>query len=145
MEISEEILKTMSSDEIENYNYLCKFNFEKCLKKLNKKLKNKAIIIYGAGIFFQVIHKCFKLDELNIIGIADRKFINHEENEKFLGYKVYAPEEIKNVNPEYVLVATKYFIDVIEDLSYDLLKGTKIKIKPLLKKPILMLLKEILE
>lgn len=143
--LSTELLKTMSPNEKADYDYLCGFNFEKHLEKLKKKLKNKTIIIYGAGIFFEVINKYFSLDGLNIIGIADRKFNEHDENEKFLGYKVYAPEEIKNINPDYILVATKYFIDVIENLYYVLLKGTRIKIKPLVKKPFLTLLNEIWE
>ena len=86
-------------------------------------------MIYGAGIFFAAIHKYFDLDGLNIIGVADRRFEEHTENEQFLGYKVYSPNEIRDVNPDYVLVATKFFIDIIEDLDETVLKNSKIKIK----------------
>ena len=130
-------------DEISNYNYLCEYNFEKHLEKLKKKLKNKTIVIYGAGIFFEAIKEYFNLDGLNIIGIADRKFADHKEDEECFGYKVYSPEEIKAINPDYVLVATKFFINIIEDLYYNTLNGTKIQIKPLMKKPFMTLLKEI--
>ena len=71
---------------------------------------------------------------MDVVGIADKRFENHGENEDFLGYKAIAPEEILDIKPDYVVVATKFYINIVEDLYYNLLKGTKIKIKPLLKK-----------
>lgn len=130
-------------DEQTNLNYLYEFNFDKTLPKLVKKLNGKSVILYGAGVFLELIKKYFDLSGLNIVGISDRRFENHTENEEFLGYKVYAPSEIKDVNPDYVLVATKTYINIIENLYYETLKGTKIKIKPLLQKPFLTLVKEI--
>lgn len=130
-------------DEQPSLLYLYEYKFEKTLPKLVKKLEGKSVVIYGAGVFFEAIKKYFDLSGLNIIGISDRKFEDHEENEEFLGYKVYAPGEIKYLNPDYVLVATKYYINIIEDLYYNTLHGTKIKIKPLMKKPFWTLFKEI--
>ena len=80
---------------------------------------------------------------MNIIGIADKRFEKNKEEKEFLGYKTYAPQEIKEVNPDYVLVATKIYIEVVKDLYEDILQGTNIKIKPLLKKPFFVLLREI--
>ena len=131
------------SDEQANYNYLYKYNFDKTLPKLIKKLNGKTVMLYGAGVFLELIKKYFDISGLNIIGIADKRFENHSENEEFLGYKAYAPNEISNVNPDYVLVATKFYINIIESLYYNTLKGTKIKIKPLMKKPFFTLVKEI--
>ncbi|MGN1124646.1 MAG: hypothetical protein ACI4SM_00530 [Candidatus Gastranaerophilaceae bacterium] len=130
-------------DEQTNLNYLYKFNFDKTLPKLVKKLKNKTVILYGAGVFLELIQKYFDISGLNVIGIADRKFSQHGENEEFLGYKVYSPDEIKDLKPDYVIVATKMYISIIEDLYYGTLKDSKIKIKPLLKKSFWTLLKEI--
>ncbi len=130
-------------DEQPSLLYLYENKFEKTLPKLLKKLEGKSVVIYGAGVFFEAIKKYFDLSGLNIIGISDRKFEDHEENEEFLGYKVYAPGEIKYLNPDYVLVATKYYINIIEDLYYNTLHGTKIKIKPLMKKSFWTLFKEI--
>ena len=76
---------------------------------------------------------------------SDKRFENHGENDEFLGYKVYAPEEIKDLNPNYVLVSTKLYVDLLEDLMYKTLKHTKIKVEPLVKKPILTLIREIWE
>ena len=130
-------------DEQPNLLYLYNFKFDKTLPKLVKKLEGKSVVIYGAGVFFEIIKKYFDLSDLNIIGVSDRRFSNHEENEEWEGYKVYAPEEIKELKPDYVLVATKFYINIIEDLYYGTLKDTKIKIKPLMKKPFWTLVKEI--
>ena len=130
-------------DEIINLEYLESFNFSKTFKKLKRKLKNKTVVIYGTGAFFQVIKKHFDISDINIIGISDKKFEEHKEGEEFLGYKVYAPSELRGLNPDYVLVATKMYVSIIEDLYYDTLKDTNIKIKPLLKKDFITLVKEI--
>ena len=37
--------------------HLKNINFEKSLKKLKKKLKNKTSIVYGAGSFFKYINE----------------------------------------------------------------------------------------
>jgi FlaA1/EpsC-like NDP-sugar epimerase len=137
------VFNTEIPDETINIDYLESFNFSKSLLKLKKKLKNKTVIIYGSGAFFQVIKKFYDISDMNIIGIADRRFENHSSDETFLGYKVYAPSEIKEANPDYVLVATKYYIEIIEELFYETLAKTKIKIKPLLKKNLRTLIKEL--
>lgn len=130
-------------DEQANLNYLSEHNFEKTLPKLIKKLHNKSVMFYGAGVFFELIKQYFDISDLNVIGIADKRFENHSENEEFLGYKVYAPKEIKDVNPDYVIVTTRTYIDIIEDLYYNTLKDSKIKIKPLVQKSFFTLIKEI--
>lgn len=115
--------------------YLEKVNFSKQLGKLNKKLKNKSIVIYGTGIFFEVLKSNYDLCSLNIIAVSDRKFTNHEQDEEFLGYKVCAPEEIASLNPDCVLVATINIVKIMESLENTVLKGTKIKLMPLVRKP----------
>ena len=130
-------------EERQNLIYLNKFNFEKTLPKLIKTLKNKRVLIYGAGEFFKLIHKFYDLSGLNIIGISDKRFENHLKDEELFGYKVFAPDEIKHENPDVVLVATKYYVDIIEELYYKLLRKTKIKVKPLVKKPFFTLIKEV--
>ncbi|MBR6126498.1 hypothetical protein IKQ21_02320 [bacterium] len=147
LDIDEEKIKTLFVEEIPdeqtNYNYLYEYNFDKTLPKTVKKLKNKTVILYGAGAFLELIKKHFDLTGINIIGISDRRFVNHEENEEFLGYKAYAPSEIAEVKPDCVLVATKFYINIIEELYYKTLKGAKIKILPLVRKPLWTLIREI--
>lgn len=115
--------------------YLEKVNFSKQLGKLNKKLKNKSIVIYGTGIFFEVLKSNYDMCSLNIIAVSDRKFTNHEQDEEFLGYKVCAPEEIASLHPDCVLVATINIVKIMESLENTVLKGTKIKLMPLVRKP----------
>lgn len=122
--------------------YLGNIKFGKHLDKLSKKLKNKTVIIYGTGLFFQTINENYDLSKLNIITVADKKFQNHEENEQFLGYPVCSPIEIIDKAPDYVLVATRYFIDIIEDLEKDFEQNKQIRIRPLVKKPFIELFKE---
>lgn len=114
--------------------YLEKKNFKKRLDELSKKLKGKKIVIYGAGIFFQAINTMYDLSGLNIVAISDKKFSEHTDEQTFLGYKVCAPEEIQALNPDYVLLATKNIISIIDDLESNLLKHTNIKIRSLVKK-----------
>lgn len=147
LQIEPEKITTIFSEDIKNecvnYNYLHQMNFEKTYPKLIKKLKNKKIIIYGAGALLELINKYFGLSELDIIGISDKRYSSHNENETYLGYKVYAPNEIAKANPDYVLVSTINYIPIIEQLYFDTLKATNIKIKPLFKKDFLTLVKEI--
>ncbi len=138
-----EIFEEIIPQESEFINYLEKISFEKYLKKIEKKLKNKKIVIYGTGVFFQVINAYYDLSKLNIIAVSDKKYDAHEENETFLDYKVISPLEIKKYEPDYVLIATRFFINILEDLEENILKNSKIKIRPLIKKPFIELWREI--
>jgi len=141
-----EIKKTWTKlipQETDFIEYFEKINLEKYLEKLSKKMKNKKIVIYGAGVFFQTIKEYYDLSKLNIVAVSDRRFKNHAKDEKFLNYPVCAPDEIKDFGPDYVLVATRFFLDIMEDLDENVLKGLKIKTLPLIKKPFWELIKEI--
>jgi hypothetical protein len=134
--------KTLRDNE-DFIRYLERINFQKHLNKLAKKLKDKTIIIYGAGAFFNALNEKYDLSVLNIIAIADRKFINHEPELQYAGYKACAPDEITSLKPDYVLVSMLYFVSVIEDLEETCLRSSKIKIKPLINKPFVEVWKEI--
>ena len=147
LEIHENKIIRIFNEEIKeealNVNYLYKNKFDKTLPKLIKKMKNKTVVLYGAGIYLRAILKYFDLSGLNIIGIADKKFFGHDEGETFEGYKALSIDEIKEVNPDYVIVATKYYIALVEELYNSILRGTGIKIKPLVTKSLKTLLSEI--
>lgn len=123
--------------------YLKKIKFGKHLESLSKKLKNKKVIIYGTGLFFQEINENYNLKKLNVIAVSDKKFQTHKENECFLGYPVCSPNGIIGKNPDYILVATRYFVDIIDDLEKDFKQNQQIRIRPLVKKPFMELFKEI--
>ena len=129
----------------EQLEYLKSVKFEKNLNKLNRKLKNKTVVIYGTGILFQKILKNFDLSKHNIIGISDRKYLDADEGREELGYKIIPLEKIADYKPDYILVATLKFLSIIDDFQNNLFKGKGIKILPLVDKPFLTLLKEIFE
>ena len=137
------IFKEAIPDESLNYHYLNKCNFEKYLNTLKKKLKNKKTIVYGSGVLFQLINSLYDLKDLNIIALSDIRFSEHKEGEEFLGYKVCAPDEIDSLNPDIILVATKKYIDIAENIYNNILENKNIKIRPLVKKPFREILKEI--
>ena len=66
--------------------FLEKNNFSKHLNKLNRKLKDKKIIIYGAGKFFRAIVENYDLSNLNIIGICDKSFTSSDNGELLFGF-----------------------------------------------------------
>ena len=88
--------------------YLEKIKFDKYLKKLNKKLQGKSIILYGKGKFLQYIKSNYDLTALNIIGISDMKI--SEEDTTVMGYKAILKKEIMDYNPDIILISTKKYL-----------------------------------
>ena len=125
--------------------FLKKVKFDKQLKKMNKKFKNKTVVIYGTGLLFQTIISHYDLSELNIIGISDKKYSISEEGDEELGYKIIPLDKISNYKPDYVLIGALKFLPIIYDFTSKQFKNTKIKVLPLADKPILQLLKEVFD
>ena len=123
--------------------HLEKIKFDKYLKKLKKKIGNKSVIIYGSGSFFRFIKDNYDLSFPNIIGISDMKFTAEQEGEECLGYKIIPKDRMKDYNPDYVLVATLEYIEIIEDFVMNIFKNTKPKVYPLARIPLIDLIKEI--
>lgn len=121
-------------DENMNLDYLIKYKFDKTLKKLKQKLKGKKVLFYGGGLFFRLINKYYDLSQINAIGVVDKQCSQIPSMTDVCGYKIYKPEDIKELNPDYVVVSTKRIIAIAESLYFDYLKGTNIKITPLVKK-----------
>ena len=121
------------------------FKFKKQLVKLNKKLKNKTVVIYGTGLLFQKIKENYDLSKLNIIGVSDRKYTTEEEGRESFGYKIIPLEKIVDYKPDYILISTLKFLGIMDDFKNNVFKGTKIKVLPLVDKPFFTLLKEIFE
>ena len=138
--LEKEDIKILFKEDIEqgreNLIYLLKHNFDKTLPKLIKKLKNKTVLIYGAGILFELINKYFDLSGFNIIGLSDKKYRDVTTERYYLGYKLHHPDDIVKLKPNYLLIATKAYIPVWEGLYFGYLERTKIKVKPLIEKNI---------
>ena len=129
-------------EEEENLCYLKENKFDKSFLKLIKKLKGKRIVIYGAGTLFMLIKKCYDISELNIVGVADKKFETSKdvlfENE----YKIFKLNEITKNDVDCILVSVKFYVPVLEEL-YEKFKISGIKVLPFVKKSFWTLLKEL--
>lgn len=115
-------------------NFLAGQNAQNQIDGLSKALKNKKIVIYGAGEFSKAIFKNYDLSKLNILAVADKKYKNGSL-EEYWGYKTISPKELATFDCEYVLVAnydTDLFIEIVKDLVRK--KSKKIKVLPLIKK-----------
>ena len=123
--------------DIELSQFLENVDFQKQFEKLQKKLKNKKVIIYGCGQLFQFINRNYDLSNLQILGVSDYKFLDTEEGQDFLGYKIIPKSKIPNYKPDYTLIATLNYIDIIKNFGYNT------KLKPLVKKGLFNDLKEI--
>lgn len=122
--------------DIELKEYLKEVNFDKQFDFLVKKLKGKDVVIYGCGQLFEYINKKYNLKLINIIGVCDLKFLNAGVTE-FLGYKVLDLKEIEVLKPDYILVSMLNYTEIIKNFE------TKIRLKPLVKKSLIKVLKEI--
>ena len=134
---SEKILDTAI-----NLDYLLKYNFEKNLPKIIKKLKGKRVLFYGSGLFFKLINEYYDLSSLNAIGVVDKQFSQLDDCDEVCGYKLYNPEQILELNPDYILITTKRIIPIADILYSKYLKNTDIKIMPLVKKGFWATIKE---
>lgn len=137
------LVKENIPQERDFVNYLDSLNFEKTLAKMSKKLNGKKVMLYGAGAFFHVVNDYYDISKLNAIGIADRRYKTDKNTKELLGYKTYAPDEMIEAKPDYVIVSTLKFVNMIDFLTCELLEDTKIKVIPLIKLPFIKLLKEV--
>lgn len=121
--------------------YLKGVDFEKQLEKLTK-FKDKKIVFYGAGEFFEVIKNHYDLSAFNVIGISDKRFYTEQEGQEFLGYKIIPAEKLKDYDMDVILISTLKYLSIWDSLDKTF-KGRKVKIYPLVKKTFLSILKEI--
>lgn len=124
--------------------YLRQVKFDNQLKNLKRRLKNKTVIVYGAGLLFQEIVQNYDLSRLTIIGISDKKYKLEDEGKTNCGYKIIPCSKLSDYNPDYVLVATLKFVGLLQEIKKEYYKDKKTKVFPLVDKPFVELFKEIL-
>ena len=123
--------------------YLESINFQKQLDDIERKYKNKRILIYGTGLLFSTIVENYDISKLNIIGVSDRKYDNCHEGKSCHGYKIVHFSKIKEQNPDCILISVFHFLPVLYNFKNKFFKNTKIKIIPFADKSFLALLREI--
>lgn len=96
-----------SYDELKNM--LESLKFQNHINNLTKKYKNKKIVLYGAGLLADVIFDNYDLSGLNIISVADSKYVY--EKESYRNYNTSSPDEIEELNPDLILIS------ILEDIK----------------------------
>lgn len=122
--------------------YLKDRHFDKTLSAYRKKFGNRKIVVYGTGLLFEAITQNYDLSGLNIIAVSDRKY-SVTKPDSYLGFDTVAPDNIKDLDPDIVLVSVLRTVVVVENLRYDILDGTGIKVYPMVKRHLSEILKEI--
>lgn len=109
--------------------YFKKVNAQKQINKLAKKYKNKKIVIYGAGEYYQILQNNFDLSKLNIVGISDKKFETSKKTNPSK-YLALTPEELQDFEFDIILVALYDDVSLCDYLKYELLINTINEGKP---------------
>ena len=123
--------------------YLENINFQKQLNNIEKKCKNKKVLIYGTGLLFLTIVKNYDISKLNIIGVSDIKYDIHDNGKYLHGYETIPLSKIKELNPDYILISIFNFLPILYNFKNHFFKKTKIKILPFVDKGFTGLLREI--
>jgi hypothetical protein len=88
---------------------------QKRIDELAQKYKNKNIVLYGAGIFLDVIFQNYNLSALNIVAVSDIKFQEKTNCQNLPGIH---PSQINQYSPSIVLI-TAQKTAIIEDFFQD--------------------------
>lgn len=122
-------------EEKENLEYLLKHNFTKTLPRLINKLKNKKVVLYGAGVFFELIDKYFDLSELNVIGLSDYKLRYANDTKiSYMNYPICHPNDIVKIKPDYVVITLKRYYPMQDAMNSSNIRKKGIKIISVVKK-----------
>ena len=106
----------LSENGLNFLEYFKKNNAQEKIDKLIKKYKNKKVVIYGAGQFSQVLFKTFDFSELNIVGIADKRF-EQDRVHKFFNLNCIKPDDLNILEFDAILIAnsnTELFTNLLK-------------------------------
>lgn len=79
-------------------------DFQKHIDTLASQYKNKKVILYGAGVFAELLLDNYDFSKLNIIKIADSKFSKNES--RFKNFQTISPDIISELNPDVIILTT---------------------------------------
>ena len=89
------------------------------IDQLNNFIGNKKVMLWGASYYLRNLLKDEKTQNSNILGIIDRNSASWGENVSF--YKIYPPEAINELKPEYILLTAHNNHEIIyQNLKEDL-------------------------
>ena len=116
--------------------YLKDVKAQDIIDRLANQYKNKKIVLYGAGIFTQMIFQDYDLSKLNIVAIADQRF-EQERHHEFFVLNCIKPDNLIDLDCDIILISNYNFAKFYDILTQKILlfgKNTDIKIKPLISK-----------
>ena len=90
---------------------------EEYIKKLKERLKDKKVIIYGAGKFFRLLNSKGVFSDLNVIGICDKKYLQEDEAGQESGYNIISIENLASFRPDYIIAAVQKPLALINELQ----------------------------
>ena len=72
--------KKFQNKEYDDYiKFFRKCGFEKRLKNLSRKYKDKKVLLYGNGIFFDALVDSYDLNSyFNVVGVSDIRYLNNK-------------------------------------------------------------------
>ena len=83
--------------------------------KILNKLKNKKVIIYGAGKFFRNLD--FDFSQLNIVGIVDKKFLTEEVGQTLNGFPIIPYQYFNHDEANFILIALEKPKEAYDELK----------------------------
>ncbi len=95
--------------------YFKAVNQQKKINKLAQKYKNKKVLLYGAGMFFDALNEYCDLSKFNICGLSDNKFAVEQVHK---GYNVVAVNKISDLRPDVILLCVAEPKFVLPQLRY---------------------------
>ncbi|MCM1003414.1 MAG: LicD family protein [Candidatus Gastranaerophilales bacterium] len=104
--------------------YLTEVNAQKQINHAVKKYQNKRVVLYGAGLYFQILMENFDLSGLNIVAICDKKFETLKSANPSQ-YLPIAPAELAEFEYDIILSTLYDDTSLMEYLAYELLVNTK--------------------
>lgn len=138
-------IKHRKSNSLDFEQYFKKINAQKQIDILAKKMKNKKILLYGAGMYAKKLFSMCDLSKLNIVGIADKSYSRNKI--KNTPFEPIMPSEIRTIDFEEiftVLYDDSVAIDFIEKCVYINPENLDKDIRPLLKPTLNTIFKSLL-
>ena len=92
------------------YKYWCEYlkcdDFKLFIEELSQKLKNKSVILYANGVYFDALTDLYDLRQyFNIVGVSDLKYESNNTKE-YKNFKVIKPSQISNSNIDCILITS---------------------------------------
>ncbi|SHF18474.1 C-methyltransferase C-terminal domain-containing protein [Marinitoga hydrogenitolerans DSM 16785] len=102
-------------NEVSNIYSETKKSFSQVLNKI-ENIGYKNILLYGAGVVGSIVLKVLNSENINVIGFIDDSIA--KQGDKIHGINIYAPEEVKNLNYDMIIIASfRHSEDILKNAN----------------------------